>query len=203
MGEVSSHLPSPGPPHPPNLDLQLVRGGGREDPGYYGCHGNSRFSGVLQCWEWRGCTMESYPAPGGQAQPIFGQVTCLGGGCASLCTPLPRQLSFLILHPQEPPAPPHHKGYRVWGQGVEPSSPALGGTQNGSFPPAVLCPGALGHLSSLAGSRKMEGTDDKCSGEQLLLPPTPSPEPLRASLPLRDPGSRLSCFSSVLGLRVI
>lgn len=55
--EEGQHLSLPCPPHPSNLDMQVVSGGGREDPGYYGYHGNSRFSRVLQCWEWRDCRL--------------------------------------------------------------------------------------------------------------------------------------------------
>lgn len=57
---------------------------GREDPGYCGCHGNSRFSRMLQCWEWRDLLR---PRPGRlppSVLPFPGSV-----GCGSLCSSLP------------------------------------------------------------------------------------------------------------------
>lgn len=52
-GRLTSLLPKS---YPPEFNVQLVSEGEREDPGYYGCHRNSQFSGVLQCWELRDCT---------------------------------------------------------------------------------------------------------------------------------------------------
>lgn len=73
--EEGHHLSSPGPPNSPNLEVQpVVSGGGREDPGYYGCHGNSRFSRVLQCLGVeRLLVAEAYWAPGLQALPFLGR----------------------------------------------------------------------------------------------------------------------------------
>lgn len=60
------------------------------------------------------------------------------------------------------------------------------------FPACSVLPWGRGPPSSLARSGEMEGIDNKCSGEQLLLPQPSAPAGLTASLGPRQQPSLLS-----------